>query len=450
MSLTNTSGFGTVDTATEQQGAIASLGPYQLINYWRENNYSEELRLASTWTDSWFNFLVGALYAPTDNHNVYQVAVPRVTRWVIDTQGAKNVDKSTFAQLLFTPVRSLEISAGLRYTHINEYFPYLSALSNVVGFRPGDAQDASGNQAPLLPSAVTHYSENNTSPEFTVTYRPTDDLTTFGSYKFGYKGPGYNATGFLISNYLAPNSIAPFGGEKVRGGELGVKARLLNHHLNFTAAAYDYQYLGLQVSHYDGSRGVTTISNGADAVTRGLELGIAFLPPGMEGLQINANVAYNEAYYSSFYTSPCYGGQTAAQGCTAIKPGVTVQNLTNQVLDYAPRWVGDLSGRYEFPVNARYAITVNGGANFSSRYNYTPADHPKGWQPGWTTFDAFIRWARRDSLWDVSLIGRNLSNKLYVVTGFDAGTYTPGVLSDTQGIINRPRQILLELTVRPN
>lgn len=447
LTITSVLGYGNVDTDTQQQGVINSLGVYQLLNNWEEDNYSAELRLASDW-GSLINFMAGGLYASGESHNVFAVSVPAITRWVEDTQVRETETQSVFGQLILTPSPQIEFTAGGRYTHIREEFPYLSALSNVVGFRPGDANDASGNQAPGLPESTTRYVEDNFSPEFTLTYRPNDDLTAFVSYKEGYKGPGYNATGFLITNYTE-NSISSFGGERVRGFEGGVKTWFLDRQLYASLAAYRYKYLDLQVSHYDATRGVITISNGADAVTRGLELTLAYTPDAVPGLLLNAYTAYNDAYYSDFTTSPCYGGQTAADGCSpAVPGGPVVQDLTGETLAFAPDWVGNLSADYTLSVSQRLEFGAGANFGFSSQYNYTPANHPQGVQDGWATIDANLRIGAADERWEVALIGRNLTDERYVTTGFDAGTVTPGVLSDTQGIANRSRQILLQLTVR--
>ena len=447
LTLTNVAGFGRVDTSAVQQGAIGT-NLYQLYNRWQENDYSNELRLTSGWDDSVVNFMAGGLITRGTTHNVNSVVVPALTRFVEDRATRKSESESLFGQLLITPTPQLEVSAGVRYTHIKQAFPLLSALSNVIGFRPGDAIDASINQSPLLSRAVTENDEHNTSPELTVTYRPNSDVTAFASYKRGYKGPGYNAGNFLVTSYLGANAIVPFGGERVRGGEGGIKARIFNRSTNLTAAVYTYDYLGLQVSHYDGARGIITVSNGADARTRGFELGVSSRPTALRGLELNGFVTYNNGKFTRFKTSPCYGGQTAATGCSPIVTGISVQNLSGRTLPYAPRWTGDIGASYETAVGG-FDVAVGASLSFSSRYNYTPALHPRGYQQGWSTLDGYVRLARDDDRWELSLIGRNLTDKRYVATGFDAGAVTAGVLSDTQGISNRPRQVLLQLTVRP-
>ncbi|RYD81189.1 MAG: TonB-dependent receptor, partial [Verrucomicrobiaceae bacterium] len=211
-----------------------------------------------------------------------------------------------------------------------------------------------------------------------------------------------------------------------------------------------YKYLGLQVSHYDGTRGISITSNGADATTKGVELGMNFRPRGIEGLSVETFVAYNDAKYNSFPTSPCYGGQTLSTGCAPVSSTVatTIQDLSDERLQFAPRWTGNFNLAYTTRVADDYRLTLRGSLMASSRYNYTPANSPHGWQNGWATVDASVSLAGWNDQAEISLIGRNLTNKYYVVTGFDSGAVTPGVLSDLQAIANRLRQIMLQLTLR--
>jgi iron complex outermembrane receptor protein len=447
LTLTSVSGFGHADTEVQQQGFIINLGPYQLYNHWVQQDYSQEIRLSSNWQDRWLNFMVGGLYAPGLSKQQQKLVLPGATRWSQLIAKRKTSNEALFGQLILTPIDKWEFNAGVRYTHVKERFPYLWAVSNLVGSRPSDP-GADINQAPLVTSGI-RYSQSNTSPEFTVTYRPDDTLTVFASYKWGYKGPGYNLNSFLNTNFRIAGAVIPFGGEKVEGAEGGVKSALLDRQLNLTFTLYRYKYIGLQVSHYDAAQGRSITSNGADAITRGAEFGVNYRPQAVSGLRIDAFVAYNDAWYKTFTTSPCYGGQTLATGCRPLAPGVTGQDLSGASLAFAPRWSGNLGVSYETAVNQDYRVTVRGVMNASSRYNFTPANSPHGWQKAWTTFDASISLARENEAWELSLIGRNLTNEHYVVTGFDSGQVTPGVLSDLQGIANRSRQVVLQLTVRP-
>jgi hypothetical protein len=55
-----------------------------------------------------------------------------------------------------------------------------------------------------------------------------------------------------------------------------------------------------------------------------------------------------------------------------------------------------------------------------------------------------------DGLWELALIGRDLINAYIKTGGSDNRATTPDVTSDAKIFVVRPRQVMLQLTVRPN
>jgi hypothetical protein len=56
---------------------------------------------------------------------------------------------------------------------------------------------------------------------------------------------------------------------------------------------------------------------------------------------------------------------------------------------------------------------------------------------------------RADRTWDLALICRDCTDKYYIIYGNDAGTTLAGVPTGTNVLVNRPRQVYLQLTVHP-
>ena len=67
---------------------------------------------------------------------------------------------------------------------------------------------------------------------------------------------------------------------------------------------------------------------------------------------------------------------------------------------------------------------------------------------GFSSFDTTVRFGKLEGPWELAFIVRNLTNKLYMVSGYDDGA-TFGTPGDILAYMNRPRQFLLQLTVRP-
>jgi iron complex outermembrane recepter protein len=120
----------------------------------------------------------------------------------------------------------------------------------------------------------------------------------------------------------------------------------------------------------------------------------------------------------------------------------------------APKHAWQLGGGYEAPIGGLTAgLSID--LNHSSSYDYTDTLIPEAVQKGFTRIDGSISAEAEDERWKLSLIGRNLTNK-YIVTSanefpFTGGSGTgtvSGIKSDLNTIVERPREIALELSVR--
>jgi iron complex outermembrane receptor protein len=444
LTVTSVSGANWVD-ATQAQSIplVANSSAATVFNFGNrlaQTDLSQELRLASHWKDSWFNFMLGGLYNYSRMVDYFEIQIPVQSLISYNSATIKTQNESVFGQILLTPIDKWELSAGVRYTHIHRYLSSVT-LRNNLNLQP---PALTGELVGVIPGNLTSISESKATPEVTLTYHPTDDITAFISYKQGYKAPGFNF-GTTATSYAAGSTVVPFGSEKVEGVEGGVKAQLFDRHLSLTATGYRYTYKGLQVSFTDQNRLVSLTANAADARVQGLELGVVANPPGVENLTLSAFVNYNHSNYNAFTTATCYGGQTAADRCVG-----GVQNLTGKVLSQAPRWAGTLGMDYKTQVTGDYAASLNVNMNFSSGYFVEPGENPNGYQKGYATFDAALRFGQLDNgPWEMALIGRNLTNRHIATVATDAGQVTAGVTSDVQAYIMRTRQIMLQLTVRP-
>jgi iron complex outermembrane receptor protein len=422
----------------------------------KRTDWSQELRLTSNFKESWVNFMIGGYYANGRNGSEYLNVFFPSTLTVDNYALFHTKSKSAFGQIILSPFIKWELSAGLRYTADDKYFSSLISNSNL----PRNPIPA-GQQIGLIDPALTKYRQTNTSPEVTLTYRPTDDFTAFLSYKQGYKAPGFNlntvGTRFVPTSASDLATISPYGGEQVKGVEGGIKVAVLDNRLNLTADAYHYKYDGLQVSFViNNALGNTFVtSNAATATVAGFELGGAFRPESIEGLTLNGFVNYNHAKYDSFPNAFCYGGQYEATGCfnldgtPVVRSSTGVQNLGGRPLRRAPQFVGTFGIDYIRAVSAAYNAGLSVNSNFSSGYYATAEENPNGYQKSYGLFDATLRLSHGDGLWDIELIGRNLTNKLYYTGGVDGGQITSHVRADVAVYTNRPREIMLRFTVRP-
>lgn len=377
----------------------------------------------------------------------------QVNNYILTQKGSAY---SAFLSASFKPTEQLEISAGGRYSYEKKRLTDVRTGGGIAEvFNPAifkSVLDASTVLTTSLNANGYSLTKDNDSwddfsPEATITYRPDENLTVFGSYKHGFLSGGFNSSSVNLS---LPNLDLSYKPQTISGFEAGVKARVADGALLLNAAAYTYTIKDLQVINFVNA--TSTIRNAAEAKVKGFEVDFNYRTP-MDGLSIFGAAAYNKAEYDSFPGAPCYNGQTPAQGCTIIG-GNPTQNLAGAPVARSPEW--NLSGGFDFetPIGTDLKLGLTGGVIHSSSYLTDTSGSPFGRQPAYTLLDGSIRLGAENDRWQLALIGRNLTNKFYFVASSDApftgsGTGTAaGVLGDRFASLSRGREIMVQATFK--
>jgi iron complex outermembrane receptor protein len=439
-------------------------GPFIGVNnrYYR-HEFTEEVRASSDFKGP-LNYTLGALYE--DGHfqdtvavlgNVaYGLGAPGVTAPLTD--GATPVDIKTysvFGQGRWDIIENLELAAGVRWTDEKRTESPYSLLT--------------GAPIPVLQPEVH---ADNTSPEVTLTYKATSDLTVYAAYKQGFKSGS-----FSTATPPTPGENNAFGEETVKGAEVGLKSRWLDRQVNFNVTPYFYKYEGLQVgviSPPSGGLPVINTLNAATAHTYGVDMDGSFHPNAIEGLQLNANAEFNHGRYLNFKNAPCWGGQTIALGCNqAFNPAAnggtgayTAQNLTGTPLIRAPNLTGTIGADYTMPVMDGYKLMFTTSNSYTTRYVTDLAIGRPGndnYQGGFAKYDVGVTLKAPNNRWDFALIANNIGDK--ITSGNCASSaYKEGVILPNPSGTNTPspngydaftcfadpgREVWLRVTYRP-
>ena len=459
INLTSVTGFYKVDF-----NAVDHFGTYPVVpilmygfsfglpqfpaNYFYKNReVSEELRLSSDF-DGPLNFTVGGIYSDTRSSTGTHAFINRDNPFEL-VQSSTTQDGtaySMFGQARFDVTSQLELSAGGRYSHEKKTLPI--TLADLTSSRVN----------PMTPyvTPVDKVSFNDFSPEITATYRPTERLTLFGSFKKGFLSGGFNGS------TSTPGVALDYAPQKIKGFEGGVKASLLDGALRTNLSVFNYKVTGLQITAFENAIG--TIRNAGGVRTKGIEFDMNYRTP-VEGLTLRGALSYNKANYLSYF-GPCWRGQSQAQGCDfraigggnsrPILPGETGnnQNLAGRQLINAPEWSGNAGASYETPLGAALKLGLSADVTFAGRAPTDAALTPGLISPKRALLDATARIAESKDAWEVALIGRNLTNKFYwaggqqlAFTGGASGTVAGGTPADTYAVINRGREIMLRVTV---
>lgn len=357
---------------------------------------------------------------------------------------------SAFLQLSYKPIDVIEINVGGRYSYEKKNLPTVQTGGGLSdGDVPGsfDLGPQSEIDSVTLPKRKDSW--NDFSPEVTISYRPSNALTLFASYKHGFLSGGFNAGSLSFARPAACSATTPdacldlsYKPQTIKGFEGGVKADLFDRTLRANFAAYSYKVTDLQVSNVINA--TNTISNAGGVEIYGFEADANWRTP-VHGLSLNASTAYNHGKYSTYPNAPCYGGQTLALGCVNGS-----QDLGGTELIRAPRW--NLAGGFDYQQALSDALKFNLSFNAvrTTSYLTDSSSAPNGRQPAYTLLDATARIATVDDRYEFSIVGRNLTDKHYIV----ASSLVPfaqnptGGLLDRFGSLSRGREIWLRVAVK--
>ena len=421
---------------------------------------SQELRLTSDFEGP-LNFMLGGFYQH-GNLTVGQAFFTFIGAPAL--AAATFYDQDTDAYSVFGQVRyefsdKLELAAGARQSWETK------SLTGTVG---NTATNASAFE---ILNPRRNY--NDFSPEVTLTYKPTTDLTVYGAYREGFTSGGFNTVpGALRTGptgafpALAARDLS-FDQMTAKGGEVGIKGNLADRQMQFDLVAYLYDYSGLQLSRWDEIAFTQRVQNAGGARVKGIEFSTTVRPRALPGLELRAAVAYNDARYTNFIGG-CYAGQSVAAGCNLLptdpsSPGTAGtpanrfngQDQSGQQLARAPKWALTAGMTYEHEFSERLGASFTLDTSYITSYATQTEAHPLAYQPGyWQLNGSLSVFGGEDKPWELALIGRNLTNKLYTVTGgtlaftgtgTGTGATTP---ADILGIAGPPRSVLLQLTLR--
>ncbi|MGE0664988.1 MAG: TonB-dependent receptor [Sphingomonadales bacterium] len=452
LALTSVTGYFDLDAREQEQysfgGVFRGVG-WGLAGGVPEHDieqFSQELRLASAW-DGPFNFILGAFY---EARTILFASAQQIV--AISLLGPDPVTGSTFdwyksivtdtdafsafgsARLALTD--ALELTAGLRWTTETKRtvirFPYVHA---VLGASPAFVESG-------FDSGMIRFSDANLSPEASIAWRASPDLTLYGAFKTGFKSGGIDNSAFasatlqgLLSPVEAVRAVATdqlsFDSETALGGEIGVKARLLGETLTLNGSIYHYVFEDLQAQHFDPRRAQYVTTNASELTTRGVDLDFRWTTP-VEGLSFFGSLAYTDASFTKPYVAdPVSHPERDIGGRRAAR---------------APRWAGNLATDLRIPLGNALELGLTGNLVFTSAYFTNDLSRDDYVQPGYVSVDVNVSVGDPEGGWQLALIGRNLTDRRAVATS-GPRTYLPPAGDDRVLDLTRGRQLSLEASV---
>ncbi|RVT44050.1 TonB-dependent receptor [Sphingobium algorifonticola] len=389
--------------------------------FYNNKQFSQELQLLIDAGS--LQGLIGGYFLDANARTAFDVRLPNgVTALTFG-----DVDTETFAifgdfTYDFSPMFSA--SVGGRYTWDKRSSTILRQT-----FLGGGSPFFGGNG--LLFATTSSFTGDNSFKEFTprasVSFKPTPDHTLYASYSKGFKGGGFDPRGVSTAapdsngdgtrSYQEIFDFLSFDPETVDSYEVGYKASLFDRRLTMALSAFHADYSDVQVPGSVGTVingqqtfiGVTT--NAGKARIRGIEyegnLAIARdFATGGDRLGFNWALGYIDAKYTRFIDAR----------------GIDVSD--RRKFQNTPKWTASGTLAYNTPVGS-------GALNASTTLAYRSASQqfelrtPGLDQGQFALWDASLVWSSEGDRLSLGVHGRNLTNKKYIVSGYNFLSQNP-------------------------
>jgi iron complex outermembrane receptor protein len=375
--LTSVTGYRNMDRSFGFSNGV----PFLLDDTFREleiDVFTQEFRLASD--ESWgkFQWVLGLYYGKDeiDDRIVFDFRDHRSFSGFFDSAFYQETeDLAIFGHLEYQLNDDFRLIGGLRYTDEERFFHY---EGSIIG--PGPVP------IPLFEDTVD---ASEPTGKIGIDWTPGVNRLYYFSISRGFKGPGFPAT---IS--FSEQQSAPFETETLMAYELGMKSTLAEGKVQFNAAAYYYDWQDFQATTAVDREGIRLIvlANAGDAEVYGVEAEVSWYATDEFILRAGVNIMEAEIKTGEFegdtpVQSPAFSGTLLA----SWTPNTTF---------------GSFKPFIDFDYTYRSKIELALPNNIADA------------QSGYGLLGLRAGLLSEDGKWEVSIWGRNLTDKLYLSQSF--------------------------------
>ncbi|MDB6085071.1 MAG: TonB-dependent receptor [Gammaproteobacteria bacterium] len=365
-------------------------------SYVNLTSFTQELRFESSFGGP-VQVIAGGYYTHGKSHTIQQEYTP------YDSTGApffwedvpnSNNEVAAFADLTYSPIRELELSAGLREATLGYKHAYVAD-----GWINGGPSDS--------PSS---HREHSSTPRYTAKYQITRDAMVYANAAKGYRIGGANSTLPPVCYGQGPANAGSFSSYSLWSYELGSKNTLFEGRLKTRVAAYRIDWKNMQQSVLLQCTYSIT-ENAGTATSTGAEIEADVAP--VRGLNLSFGAGYDNAKITSV-------------------PAGSTGFVVGQPLNGVPKLTASLLGEYTVP-------TAFGGAFVRGQYSFTGrsvsyANDPTGRdRASYSLVDLHLGVSK--GAWEASLFAKNL---------FDVRANLGDEQSEISELPGRPRWLIAQ------
>jgi len=328
--------------------------------------FTQEIRFESAF-DGPVQTIVGGYYNTATSQTGQDITIPYEDGQPGYIQEVPHVSReiAEFADLTYTPIAPLEISAGVRTTEVRFH-----QLDYWYGWINEGLEDV----------FISH-SEHAVTPRYTIKYQIDPDAMVYTSAAKGFRNGGANA----VPAYCGAGA-GQFKSDSIWSYEVGAKNTLFDGRVNTRAAAYRIYWSNIQQSILLQCTYSVTENAGA-ATSTGVELEADLAP--LRGLNMTLGVGYDNAHITSV-------------------PAGDTGFVVGQELNGVPKLTASILGEYARPTSFGEAF-VRGQYSFTGRsvsYSVVPVQDGGRVREQYALTD--LHFGSLIGTWETSLFVKNL------------------------------------------
>ena len=421
--------------ASNYTGVVGPISVFDANRSDRRSTWQEELRFASKQFGP-FNYVAGLFYYHDNDRfcvaqllGIYQLlgvpAPPGLQPGGYNTnpQVLCNAQRShqaaAYGQANWKLTRDTTLTMGARITTqhnswIGRQQVFVQQLPSPIGaIIPSFTWQQLGSlmnagDFTKYPFGVVTNNHTWTQPTYNITlsHKFSPNIFAYGTFAHAFEAGAYNDQIGTTGTPITPGEAQPTAPEKANSFELGVKSELDNRRVRLNEALFYVQYSNVirqvvvPVKNINGAVGEETLfRNAAKETAYGIESELTARLT--DNLMLNLPLSFQRCYYNSFESS-----------------GV---NLSHLPVTRCPKWTGTVDLNYTVPMrDSLGGLDIDVSENYVSKnldtYSLALPYEPftQTYQQARALLDASITYTTPDHRLFVRLVGRNLTNKIYL------------------------------------
>ena len=340
---------------------------------------------------------------------------------------------SAFGELIYDISDRFRLRGGMRFVRSEK--DHVRSVECLVRRSDGDFDepDPTGNPNDLLlmtigfcPSVVDpperSRSADSLMPEIGAQWTLDGETMLYGKASTSTKSGGFVASTIVVPGFFE------YDDETGLGIEVGLKTSFNDGSGTLDVAVFHTTYDDLQVNSFDPETAASIVRNAGEARSQGVELDLRWAVS--ESLTTGASVAWLDAEFKSFESGQCYPGEPA-------NPDGINCDKTGDRLPFAPEFSGNVFADIGFPVSTNLELLAGVNVAYSDDYFTNGTLDPVAVQDAYTKIDARIGIGGADGTWNLSLVGKNLTEEV-------VNDFTEAFLGVYRGYIQEPRTVWVQ------